>query len=152
MLVKLRSKTCKTQKLVSWKNWISWDRTFVHGTLDLTKFDNDLTRPWMPRSALIEACSHHCWHWTEVNWTNHILWTVLARPFISPNCSVHISSWTSMPCRVHAHRIITLCLKKRHWYCTLQLQCTSTDFGNLWQRGCWLSMLSNGVCYPTCPN
>ena len=35
VLVKSRSETCKTQKLVSWKIWIFWDRTFVHETLEL---------------------------------------------------------------------------------------------------------------------
>jgi len=33
-------KLCKTQKLVSWKIWISWDRTFVHGTLEMFYFRN----------------------------------------------------------------------------------------------------------------
>jgi len=33
-------------------------------------------------------------------------------------------------------QITTLNLKKRHWCCTLQLQRTSTDFRNFWQRCC----------------
>ena len=61
MLVKWRSKTCKTQKLVSWKIWISWDRTFVHGTLDLVpwpsvdingKFYRDCPRGTPPPGGL----------------------------------------------------------------------------------------------------
>ena len=44
MLVKWRSKTCKTQKLVSWKIWISWDRTFVHGTLDMPQTESGLQK------------------------------------------------------------------------------------------------------------
>jgi len=46
VLVKLRSKTCKTQKLVSWKIWISWARTFVHGTLDIIFIVVWLVRCW----------------------------------------------------------------------------------------------------------
>ena len=40
--------------------------------------------------------------------------------------------------------ILLHCVKKRHWCFALQLQRTSTDFGNFWQRCCWESMLSNG--------
>jgi len=29
-------------------------------------------------------------------------------------------------------------VKKQHQCCTLQLQRTSTDFGNFWQKYCWV--------------
>ena len=35
--------------------------------------------------------------------------------------------------------------KKRHWCSILYHPCTSTDYGNFWQRCCWVSMLSNSV-------
>jgi len=41
----------------------------------------------------------------------------------------------------------TLCLKKRHWHCTLYLQHIPTDFNNFWQICCWES-----TCYPICPD
>jgi len=48
-----------------------------------------------------------------------------------------VCSETQMLCR---HTVP----KKRHWRCILQHPRTSIDFGNFWQRRCWVSMLSNG--------
>jgi len=64
-LVKLRSKTCKTQKLVSWKIWIFWDRTFVHGTLDMS-YDYVCSKcyqlPASTRTWLFQLCDY----WLEL--------------------------------------------------------------------------------------
>jgi len=36
-------------------------------------------------------------------------------------------------------KVVQCVSKNWHWCCTLQYQCTSTNFGNLWQRH-YLSM------------
>jgi len=54
-----------------------------------------------------------------------------------PVCVWYRRSWS----RLESHTYTVS--KKRHWCCTLQLQCTSTHYGNFWHRYCWGNMLSN---------
>ena len=47
------------------------------------------------------------------------------------------------PLASHAGANYAVVSKKWHWRCTLQLQCTSTDFADFWHRYCWVSTLLN---------